>query len=448
MTVLENASRPHRARLAATPDRHVVIVAAQFPPSNLTAGHRTRLFAQHLPALGFRTTVLTVDPACYEEPLDEELTRLVGPEVRVLRTGALPVRPLRLVGDLGIRSFWFHYRALARLVLEDRVDLLYIPIPPNYSALLGPLLKRRFGIPYVIDYIDPWIYPITDSEKKSWKARLSHWLSRRLEPLAVGSADGITGVAEAYYQGVVERNPQLRDVPQAGIPYGADAGDHAYVQRTRRPSRLVDEMGLGNRLVLAYAGALLPRAKETLRVLFEGCRRVRERRPELTERMRLLFVGTGADGVIAKLAAEAGVGDVVTEIGARQPYLEVLALLGRAQAVMVLGSTEPHYTASKVFQAMHSDRPILALLHRNSSAVDMLRVVPGVELIDFQDVDELRNQGAAVAAALERLLAAAPTEGVGRDGAVLDSYSAYNMTRRLVECFHRVLANADRRARR
>jgi hypothetical protein len=37
-----------------------------------------------------------------------------------------------------------------------------------------------------------------------------------------------------------------------------------------------------------------------------------------------------------------------------------------------MGSTEPHYTPSKIFQAVHSGRPVFALLHEMSSAVGML----------------------------------------------------------------------------
>ena len=278
MKVLETPISGPRVPTLPAGKRHVVIVAPQFPPSNLTAGHRTRLFARHLPALGFRTTVLTVDPAYYEEPLDEELTQLVQSEVRVLRTAALPTRPVRLIGDLGIRSFWFHYRAVARLVREDRIDLIYIPIPPNYSALLGPLLKRRFGIPYVIDYIDPWIYPITNDEKKSWKARLSHWLARRLEPLAVeartASRESLLDTTLKCWNGIRICGPFPR-LAFLRRPMPKTMPTSIALQRR---SQVLDTLDLGNSPYLPMRGcAAMP--VETLRVLFEGCRRLRDRRP-------------------------------------------------------------------------------------------------------------------------------------------------------------------------
>jgi hypothetical protein len=46
--------------------------------------------------------------------------------------------------------------------------------------------------------------------------------------------------------------------------------------------------------------------------------------------------------------------------------------LKRAYGILVIGSTEAHYTPSKVYQAVQSRRPVLALLHEASSAVEVL----------------------------------------------------------------------------
>lgn len=423
---------------------HVVIVAPQFPPCNLTAVHRSRLFAQHLPECGFRTTVLTVAPRFYEDCLDWELAQLVSPQVRVLRTRALATRPLRLVGDIGIRSFWYHYHALRRLVRRERIDLLFLPIPPNYSCLLGPLLKRRYGIPYVIDYIDPWIYPITDQERTSWKARLSHWLARRLEPIAVERADGITGVAAGYYEAVLERHPHLRARPNAGIPYGCEPADQEFVERAQRRSRLLDRPVLASRLVFVYAGALLPRAIGTLRGLFAACDRLRTTQPELASRLHMLFVGTATSsaGIVAPFAEKLNVSELVTEIPNRQPYLEILATLKQAHAVLILGSSERHYTASKIFQAMASRRPLLAMLHEESTAVEMLRGVSGVELITFRTDRDLEDRVPTVAEAIDRLLRLSPPTRFNRDAACHHQYSARKMTENLAVCFQQVLTHA------
>src|SRR5437879_1490716 len=128
--------------------KQVAIVAPHFPPSNLAAVHRSRLFAMHLPKFGWQADVLSVAPQYYEEPLDPELEQLLPPSLKVVRTRALPTKPIRLVGDVGVRALWWHYRELGRLIRENSIDLVYLPIPPNYSSILGPLVQHRYGIRY------------------------------------------------------------------------------------------------------------------------------------------------------------------------------------------------------------------------------------------------------------------------------------------------------------
>ncbi len=58
-----------------------------------------------------------------------------------------------------------------------------------------------------------------------------HWFStnvaRFLEPIAVKKASLITGVAESYYKGVMERNPLLLHQAVVGaMPYGGEKTDH------------------------------------------------------------------------------------------------------------------------------------------------------------------------------------------------------------------------------
>jgi len=423
--------------------RTVLFVAPQFPPSNLTAGHRTRLFVRHLPEFGYRPIVLSVRPEYHEERLDPHIMELVDPKLEIVRTRALPIRPIRVVGDMGIRSFPFHLAAIGRFVAERPIDLLYIPIPPNYSALLGPLARKLYGLPYAIDYIDPWVYPPTPQQRRSWKAMATHALARLLEPVALTGVGGITGVAQGYYAGVLARHPRLRKLPTAGIPYGGEPLDHAAATGT--PARLLDRPELRGKAVLVYAGALLPRAHDTLRTLLRAFRRWAASGDPRADQIRLLFVGTGArandptSGLVGPIAREEGAERFVVEIADRQPYLDVLALLHASQGVLILGSSEASYTASKTFQALHSGRPILAALHAGSTAAGFLRDVPGVELITFTDAEPVTHREAAFESGLRAVAAAGPGP-IPRDLSILDQYSAREMSRRLAAFFDAVLA--------
>src|SRR5205085_4019537 len=103
------------------------------PPSNLAAVHRSRLLAHHLREFGWEPIIVTVAPEFYEEDLDWELTKLLNVDLRVERVGALPTRPLRIVGDIGIRGFVPMLRRIVRLIDEEGADFLYITIPSFFA---------------------------------------------------------------------------------------------------------------------------------------------------------------------------------------------------------------------------------------------------------------------------------------------------------------------------
>ncbi|MBX7221891.1 MAG: hypothetical protein K1Y36_18200 [Blastocatellia bacterium] len=419
----------------------VVIVAPHFPPSNLAAVHRSRYFAQHLPKFGWNVRVLTVDPSYYEEKPDYDLAGLVPADLEVIRTKALPTKPVRLVGDVGIRAFWWHYRELCRLAKSGQMDFLYLPIPANFSAMLGPLIYRKFGIPYGIDYIDPWVHAWPGCEVFPSKAWASYNLGKWLEPKAVRHVSLITAVAPGYYEGVLERNPHLAQVPCVAMPYGADAEDFAYLDRNQRPPYLFDPAD--GKFHVIYAGAMLPKAFTTLEALLAAIHNLKQRRDSVAAALRLHFIGTGRhptdpQGFLVKpLIEKYGVADIAEEYPIRIPFLDVLNHLKHAQGVLVLGSSEPHYTPSKVFQAVLSNRPLVALLHARSTAVQTLHEAGTGHVVTFDEEIPVSERISEIEAALGRLLTV-PYRPETVNWKAFDAYSTETMTRTLAEALDRV----------
>jgi hypothetical protein len=422
--------------------KRVVIVAPHFPPSNLAAVHRSRLFATHLHKFGWQAQVLTVQPQYYEEALDPELERLVPSTVPIRRTRALRTRPLRVIGDIGIRAFWWHYRELLRLCRRGDVDLVYIPIPPNYSAMLGPLVYRKTMVPYAIDLIDPWLHTWPGSNVRWSKAWASRHLARFLEPIALRDAALVTAVAPGYYDGALHRYPWLDPARCVAMPYGGDPAEFAFLDQHPRRPWLFDPAD--GKLHVIYAGAMLPRAYSTLCALLQALRSVIDS-PELA-RLRFHFVGTGGsstdlDGFrVLPWAQQYGLTPFVDEHPTRIPYLEVLNHLKHAHAVLVLGSSEPHYTASKVFQAVLSRKPVLGLLHRQSTAADLLRTLKAGPLVTFDRASPASHQVDAIARALREVVTWDQQNRHITDWKVFEPYSAEAVTGRLAAAFDAALS--------
>lgn len=427
--------------------RRVLIVAPHFPPSNLASVHRSRLFALHLREFGWEPIVVTVHHDWYEEALDWNLAALVPEWLRVERVGALPTRPVRLVGDIGIRGFAPMLRRIVRVARRESADFLYVTVPSFYGALLGRAAHALCGIPYGIDYIDPWVHRWPGSERRFSKGWASMHLARRLEPLAVRHASLITGVAEGYYRDVLTRNPQLQECcVTAAMPYGGEASDHDRVRALGlRPYLFQREPDVFR---LVYAGAMLPRAYAPLEAIFRAIAADRDR----FANVRLQFIGTGrspndTNGHNVKpLAERHGLwGTVVHEHPARVPYLDVLAHLDAADAVFILGSTEPHYTPSKTYQGVLSGKPIFAVLHQASTACAVLRDTGAGRVLAFDGETDVARVQATFTDEFERFRAFSAAFDPARvDREAFEAYSARSVTRTLAGALDAATAIARR----
>lgn len=421
-------------------NKKILIISPHYPPSNLAAVHRSRLFAQHLPSFGWEPIVLTVHEDYYEEALDHNLERLLPKEQRIEKVKAWRVTKPRLIGDIGLRAFFQLRKRAVQLVKEERIDFVYIPIPSFYVSLLGPYIKKKTGVPYGIDYIDPWVHRFPGSDRLFSRHWFSTQLAQWLEPKAVKQASLITGVAQGYYEAVLQRNPQLRQQCITGaMPYGGEAADHEKVKELSLTPYLFQK---NKKLQIVYAGAMLPKAYQPLEQILQ----VIAANPSHFENVEFHFIGTGktpndAEGFnIKPLAEKYGLWkSVVFEYPKRIPYLDVLTHLEASDGVFILGSTEAHYTPSKTYQAVLSKKPVLAVLNAESSAVEVLRIAKAGEVLDFAGENDLNTISSNWMSCWKRYLdfnKKFDPDNVNRK--VFNRYSARAVTKELVDLLNQI----------
>jgi hypothetical protein len=427
-----------------------LMISPHFPPDSSAGTHRVRLLAPHLASYGWTPTVLTVAEQDYEGRIDPELHGLVPSSLEVVRTRAMPASLTRRfgMGDLGLRALPGLRRAAWSLHRTRPFDALFITIYPTYPAVLGPMFKRRFDVPFILDYQDPWV-GAWGSEVGGGhggavdaKSRATRALAERLEPRVLQSADAVTAVSSRTYQDAFVRTG-ISSQMATEIPIGWDTADlDAVARRTSRT--LIPNDG---RINICYTGTLLPLGIATLRTVLAGARALIERHPPLADRIRFYFFGTsnqttGAEPRVIPHAQELGVGHLVCEHPARLDYLDALDALRQASALLLLGSSEPHYTPSKVFPALLARRPMLAVYRRESTVVEMLNRAappPAAHLITFDDSRRVESLVGCVAEALHAVIRTAGS-GVSIDRAALEPWSAHALAGRLASLCDRIAA--------
>lgn len=362
--------------------RTVLVVSPHFPPIGAADMHRVRMALSHFAEFGWDPVVLTVRPKDVEGVVEPLLLQSIPAGTPVVQVAALPARWTRKlgVGNLGIRAFPFLYAAGRRLLRTRQVDLVYFSTTVFVTMALGRLWKREFGVPFVLDMQDPWINDYVDNSPKELrppKYQFFKHIHRVLEPWTMKKVDGLISVSRDYIETLQRRYPKLKLSPAETIPFGADEKDLEIARSNPQVNRFF-RPGNGE-IHGVYVGRAGFDMAPALRVIFSALREGLRQNSALFSRVRLHFIGTSyaGDGRSSKsvepLAVEMGVGDYVREHPQRVPYFEALHLLLDADFLVVIGSDDPQYSASKIYSYVLANKPLVGALHERSKMWSVFR---------------------------------------------------------------------------
>ncbi len=426
----------------------LLIVSPRFPPINAADMHRVRHSLPHFGKMGWRPEVWRVDPNLVEDEEDPLLVDTLPDDAIIRTVGALDPEWTRLLGlgSLPLRSLPFYFWHGTRRLAQGGVDLVYFSTTAYPVTILGRYWKQRFGVPYVIDVQDPWhtdYYLDKPPEERPPKFWFSYRLNKYLEPVAMRGVDGIISVSQGYCDTLQDRYENITPDMCEVIPFGAADVDFEVMEDSGITQPFVDPDD--DTIDVVYAGRGGHDMATAATGIFNALARGREERPSLFRRVQMHFVGTSyapaGEGkkTIEPIAERCGVGDAVTEHTDRIPYFQSLRLLRDADHLVVPGSEDPDYTASKLYPYILSRRPVLAVFNQNSSVVDILHDTGAGTAATFNDetasADLTERVYEAWTPMLERLPYTPDT-----DWDAFEPYTAEAMTRRQVEVFDRVVS--------
>ena len=424
-----------------------LLISPRFPPSSAADCQRLRMLLPHFAAEGCQVEVLAVDPACCDAPLDAWQFEHLPKDVPIHLVRGLSRRWARLpgLGSLEARSFAALAAAGDRLLAGGGFDLVYFSTTAFGCFRLGPRWRRRHGVPFVLDYQDPWVndhYRLHPQQRPPG-GRIKHAVADRLhrlhEPRVLRHCRGYTTVSAAYPEQIQSRYPFATSIPFCLLPFPGSAEDFDHLAAIPPAQLPFDPQdGLLHWVSIGRGGTDLHQALDGL---FHAL--ATHAPADLLKRLRLHFLGTSyapaGQGVatIAPLAARYGLEAIVDEHTDRLPLSLTLASLKAADALLVIGSNDPGYTASKIAPYLLAARPLLALMHRQSAVVELLQRCGGGVVVPFCEQDQTENLA-------QRIAAAWLDEGHYAQILALDSlafapHTAASQARILVQFFRRCL---------
>jgi hypothetical protein len=432
------------------PLHRVLIVSPHFPPINAPDHHRVRMSLPHFEEFGWQPTVLSVKPDYVEGIRDPMLRQMVPDSVSVVGTKALNLRQARRfgLGNLGLRAIPYLRRAGTRIIEREQINLVYFSTTVFPSISLGPMWRRRTGVPFVLDFQDPWLsdyYETAASDPPGGKFKygVSRKIAQALEPRAMRHMSHAISVSPAYPQMLLARYPWLNPSQFTVLPFGAAETDFESVAAFDLKQGVFNPNDGKRHWV--YVGRGGKDMAKALRILFLTVKQERERRPESFRSVKMHFVGTDyapaerAVKTVEPIARECGVADLVEEQTERIPYFKALKILMDSDAILLFGSDDPGYTASKLYPCILARKPVLAVFHEQSTVVEILRRCNAGRSVTFSNANHTAHTLGQAASHLHWLLSLPKGYEPETDWEEFRPYTAREMTRRQCEIFDRCL---------
>jgi hypothetical protein len=429
--------------------RKVLIISPHFPPINAPDMQRTRLALPYLRTFGWEPVVLCIAPDLIEGGVVEPLLEDTYPsDIRVIRARGFFPAATRW---MGFGSLWLRCgRALRaageKLLGSEKFDLVFFSTTQFDAFTLGPVWRARYGVPYVLDYQDPWVndyYQRTHTRPPGGplKFALSQMRARSQEPRVLRKASGVIAVSDAYGATLARNYPWFDAKKVTLLTFGA-AREDIVTALKHRPGTPLVPFGDGC-FHHVYTGRCGPDMSTSLSIVFRAFKRFLATRPVEANRIRFHFIGTdyaprplGREWAIPVARSE-GVEAFVTEHCYRVPYFDALYYLLNADAVLGVGSNDPTYSASKIYPYVLARRPMILVFNRLSQVLGIAATLKcGLRYAfdNASDVDSLAEQVANAWFIDGRM-----RQYVGYDAEAFSPYTAEGMTRKLADCFDRAL---------
>lgn len=426
--------------------KRLLIISPYFPPSNAADMQRIRMSLPYFKEFGWQPEVVTVYPKHSDMVKDPLLLESVPDDVKIHFVDALPTKYTSTIGlgSLALRSLWYYYKTVGRLLKDKHFDLVYFSTTQFPVMILGNYWKKQFGVPYVIDMQDPWHTEYYQDKPKSERPRkywFSYRLNKYLEPIAMKRVDGLISVSKAYITTLQNRYPRLKNLPVETLTFGAFKKDFELTARQKTlKAAFKKEAGLINLVYIGRGGFDMQAA---VRLLFTAFKNGLSANHALFSKLRFHFIGTSyapkgkGTPSILPVAKELAVAEFVHEQTDRISFYQNIYTLLEADALVIPGSDDPQYTASKIYPYILAEKPLLAIFNPLSSAAEIICNCNAGQVANLTEPEK------AVLTIYQSLsdIAGGVNTRTDINQEAFEEFSARNMTRKQCKLFDRVVGS-------
>jgi glycosyltransferase involved in cell wall biosynthesis len=354
-------------------NKRVLMIAYHYPPMRGSSGiQRTLKFSQYLPQSGWAPVMLSAHPRAYANPGDDQMGDIPA-SVPVTRAFALDTaRHLavggRYAGFMALPDRWASWCLGAipagwRLIRQHRPAVIWSTYPIASAHLIGLVLRRLTGLPWVADLRDPMTDVSYPSDPRT--RRVFQWIERKTIEHCTVAVCTTPGAIKTY-------ETRFPEIPRERFRLIENAYDEENFADAERAGAAPAPGAHGGPLTLVHSGIIYPSERDPV-PLFQALAALQQRGAVSGATLRVVLRATAHDDYLAGLIAEHGIGDIV-QLAPHVPYRTALAEMLNADGLLILQATNcNHQVPAKLYEYLRARRPILALTDSDGDTAATLR---------------------------------------------------------------------------
>lgn len=378
--------------------KKILIISFYWPPSGKASMQWPLDMAESLFKNGFEPAVLTVKQDTFSES-DNSFNDKINPAIPVIRTDfwdpfiiykkflgksssdTLAVSETISKGKKGIKhkiSLWIRMnlfvpdarigwlvpgaRAAQKYMHNKNFDLIISNGPPHSSHLIGKKLSKKFKIPLVSVFIDPWV-------------DISYYKEQKRNPVVVKIDNALEKSVMKYSARLVFVTKTLKDYFDKKYPFTKNKSEVLHWGYNERDFAGLKKEKSKNEILL-HAGNMYDyqNPAEFWKTLKSEIAKGRN----LTVR----FIGTVGPKIKSSLEEAGIIGDC--EFKGFLPYESVVKEMMNASYLLVCAA-EPRHVPGKLFEYMRTGNPVIAFGDDNSEVKELLEESKAGILFDYKN---------------------------------------------------------------
>jgi len=435
--------------------RKVLLISYVFPPLATSGAIRPLKFTKYLPKFGWQPIVLTVRKGDYWV-IDSSLLDEVPETATVYRTHSWELVNMReakraydkvihhkegsrikkvffkflryaylhlLIPDSKIGWLPFAVISGQKIIREEGIDIIIATGGPWTNFLVGYLLSYFTHIPLILDYRDPWTHILhyrTKRLKRVLESRLENRIQRRASRIIAISSVLTAKLQTAYpYQ---DRDKFIT------ITNGFDPEDF---------HNLTSPPPIGHStFTITYTGSFS--GTRVPDFFLQGLQAWLQDQPGIRTRIKVNFFGAMGEEYL-QMISSMGLWDVIEYCG-QVPHREAVQAQANSHLLLLILELDPDVEkealTAKIFEYLAARRPILALVHPDGLAAQLIRETRTGIVVAPRDVQGIRN-------ALDKMYRAycEGTIPYDPDDTVIAQYAYPNLARRLADVLNEVVSD-------